>query len=96
MRIFGFTLLTIGFLWLCASFVLFRADVTATTSASLDVLTGRESFTRDEVFTIVTGHAQEMQRRAPWIFTPALLMFCGGILLSRRSHSRAVSHDNAA
>lgn len=87
MRTLGFTLLTVGFLWACASVFFFRASVTATTSDSLEVLEGRESFTREEVFTIITGQGQATRHRAPWIFTPALLMFCGGSLLSRHKHS---------
>src|SRR5688572_15704831 len=67
----AFTLLVVGFLWACASVFRFRADVTATTSVSLEVLTGRESFTRDEVQSIIQSQGRETRRHAPWIFTPA-------------------------
>jgi hypothetical protein len=95
MRTLGFTLLTVGFLWACASVFLFRASVIATTSVSLEVLEGRENFTRDEVFTIITHQGQETRRGAPWIFTPALLMFCGGILLSRHKHTLPAANSNS-
>ena len=88
MRILGFILLFTGLAWACVSVPLYRAQVTATTSVSLEVLTGRESLSRDEAFTALTRHGAEMQRISWWFFAPALVTFCGGLLLSRSGRSR--------
>jgi hypothetical protein len=88
-RILGFTLLFVGLAWACVSVPLYHARVTATTSVSLEVLTGRESLNRDEVFTALTRHGAEMKRFGWWFVGPALVTFCGGLLLSRNSRPRS-------
>ncbi len=95
MRILGFTLLFVGLAWACASVPLYHAHVTATISVSLEILTGRESFTRDEVFTALTRQGAEMKRISRWFPAPALVTFCGGLLLSRSRSTHRQEHSAA-
>lgn len=84
MRILGFILLFGGLAWACVSVPLYHARVTATTSVSMDVLTGRDSLSRDEVFTAFLRNSAEMKRVSWWFVAPAFVTFCGGLLLSRK------------
>jgi hypothetical protein len=96
MRVLGFTLFIIGFAWLCVSTVSLPAIITAVTSDSLEVTSRRETFTRQEVFDLLVAQGKGFRRHIPWIFTPALLMFFGGSLVSRPRHLKrdnAASHD---
>ena len=94
MRILGLILIFAGLGWACVSVPLYRARVNATTSVNLEVLTGRESLSRDEVFTAFVRHGAEMKRISWWLFAPAFVTFCGGLLLSRSRPLRR--NDNAA
>jgi hypothetical protein len=90
MRILGFTLLFVGLAWACFWVPLFVMRVTATTSLSLEVLTARESLSRDEAFNSIVSHGEKMKRFSWWFFAPSFVTFCGGLLLSR---SRPTQHD---
>jgi hypothetical protein len=92
MRILGFILLFAGLAWACVSVPLYRARVNATTSVSLEVLTGRESLSRDEAFTAIVRHGDKMKRFSWWFLPPTFVTFCGGLLLirSRLRHDDAV------
>ena len=91
MRKLGFTLLFIGLAWAFVSVPLYLAHVTATTSVSLEILTGRESLSRDEVQTAFVRHSAELKRISWWFWAPAFVTFCGGLLLSRGGTSQRQS-----
>jgi len=84
MRKLGFILLFTGLVWACASVPLYRAHLMGTTSVSLEVLTGRDKLSRDEVYDAIIGHHEKMKRISWWFLAPTLVTFCGGVLLSRR------------
>lgn len=83
MRKLGFILLFTGLAWACALVPLYRMHLTATTSVSLEVLTGRDKLSRDEVYDAILGHHEKMKRISWWFLAPTLVTFCGGLLLSR-------------
>jgi hypothetical protein len=88
MRILGFILLFGGLAWACISVPLYRAHVTATTSVSLEALTGKHTLSNDEVFTVLTRHDAMMKHASWWFLAPAFVTFCGGLLLNRSGRSR--------
>ena len=94
MRIFGFSLLGSGFAWLCFSAVMVGATVNGVISDTLKVTNRREPFTPQEVFDLAAGQHERFHDRLPWIFTPALVMLSGGILLSHRPRPGRASGDN--
>lgn len=51
----GFIPLCDGLAWGCICVPLYKSRVTATTSASLEALTGRESLSREEAFKAIRG-----------------------------------------
>jgi len=83
MRILGFILLFGGLAWACISSPLYRARTTATTSVSLEILTGKASLSSNEVFMMMSRHDAKMKRFSWWFLAPAFVTFCGGLLLSR-------------
>jgi len=96
MRVLGFALLTIGFGWSCVSASFWHATISAATSNTMSLMGQRETFQRQDVFDLLYAQRSELRRQIPLIVAPGLLMFCGGILLSRRPPSPPASHDNAA
>jgi hypothetical protein len=96
MRILGFFLLHIGFAWLCVSALFLPTVITAVTSDTLKVTNRPEPFTPHEVFDLLVAQIDVVHHRAPWIFTPALLMLWGGILVSRRPDLRRACNDHTA
>ncbi|MFN3408724.1 MAG: hypothetical protein ACK45B_07005 [Limisphaerales bacterium] len=88
-RIWGHVLLWFGFLWLTASRVLFDPGVLAKTSRhTSDGFPRKESYSWDEVFGIIETFSRQIRDDPPWIFTPAVLMLAGGLLLARASARR--------
>jgi hypothetical protein len=95
MRKLGRTLLVTGFLWACVSIPLYRAYVTGTTSVSLEVLTGRDHLSREEVYSAFFRNDSEMKRYAWRMFLPTLLTFCGGLLLNSSCKRRHRASDES-
>jgi hypothetical protein len=95
MRTLGFILLFAGLAWALISVPLYRGSVTATTSVSLEVLQGRESLSHEEVHAAFVRHSAEMKRKSWWLFAPAFVTFCDGLLLSRSQPSHRHEHTTA-
>lgn len=85
----GYLLLLSGFLWLSASRVLFDPGVVAKGTHLLsEGVPQKESYTRDEMFHLVQTFSRQVRDDPPWIFTPALLMLVGGLLIGRSNSRR--------
>ena len=84
MRAAGFTLLLFGFLWACATAfqLVVRAD--AISSGMLHLTERRESFTKDEVATIILEHGRRSRLSYLWVLAPSIAMLAGGVLLGFR------------
>ena len=88
-RVWGHVLLWFGFLWLVASTVLFGPGVLAKTSRfTSDGVPRKESYTQSELHDALWSLGQQVRHDPPWIFTPAVLMLGGGLLLARASARR--------
>ena len=83
LRLTGYALLIIGFLWLLASALLFPVSITAAASRHSDTLPRKETYDSQEFYSAVWAFASRVRREPPWIVTPAVLMLAGGLLLSR-------------
>ena len=88
-RVWGHILLWFGFLWLAASTVLFGPGVLAKTSRfTSDGVPRKDSYTQSEFHDAVWTFGRQIRDDPPWIFTPAVLMLGGGLLLARASARR--------
>ena len=82
-RLLGYSLLLVGFLWLCASAVLLPVHVVAATSRFMsEGLPRKESYTYTEVFDALARLSHSIRDELPWVLPPALLMLCGGLFLA--------------
>ena len=84
MRIGGFILLILGFLSACAAAFLLQVGSTAVASRMLQLTERKESFTKDEVFTIIVEQGQRSRPSFLWTLTPAAMMLAGGVLIAFR------------
>jgi hypothetical protein len=88
-RIWGHVLLWFGFLWLVASKILFDPGVFAETSRfTSDGVVRKETYTYSELHDAIWVFGRQIRDDPPWIFTPALLMLGGGLLLARAGAPR--------
>ncbi len=83
LRFSGYALLVMGFLWLIASALIFPVAITAAASRHSDTLPRKEAYDSQEFYDAFWSFAMRVRREPPWIVTPAVLMFAGGLLLSR-------------
>ena|ERR1051325_7474588 len=82
----GYLLLLTGFLWLSASRILFVPGVAVKgTRLMSDGVPKKESYSRDELLSVIQTFSREVRGDPPWIFTPAVLMLVGGLLIGRSS-----------
>lgn len=81
MRIAGFILLLLGFLLACNAAFLLQVRENAIFSDMLHLTERKESFTKDEVFTIIVKYHQRSRPSYFRILTPAVVMLGGGVLL---------------
>lgn len=89
MKNWGRLLLVAGFVWLVAESFLFPAVTTTLTSNAYDAISRRpETFTKQEVVTIVAKNYQRCADFSLWILPPACLMLIGGFLLDRVARKR--------
>lgn len=83
MRLLGYALLSIGFLWLldCQ----FCAGPRARTIVlhHYDQLPNQQSFTREQVEQSIRAPVFQLVDALPWLIWPGLTMLAGGILLDR-------------
>ena len=84
MRIGGFILLILGFLGACAVAFLLQVEATVVSSEMLSLTQRKESFTKDEVFTIIVEQGQRSRPSYLWTLTPAVMMLAAGVLLGFR------------
>ena len=83
-RLWGHLLLWVGFVWLVASRTLFATGVLAKRSRfDSDGVPRKESYTRAELHDAIYTLSGQIRDDPPWIYTPAILMLGGGLLLGR-------------
>ncbi len=88
-RICGYSLLFVGFCWLCASSFLLPVNVIAAESRFLsDGLPRKESYERNEVFDALSQLSRNIRHGLPSIYTLAFLMLIGALILARTPAAR--------
>ena len=84
LRVIGYVILIAGFFWLCASAALLPINTMAASSRFMsDGFPRRETYTHTEILDVLSQLERDIRRGFPWIFTPALFMFVGGLILAR-------------
>src|SRR5688572_3616480 len=81
LRPLGYGLLIVGFLWLGVSAGALPADVHGAAIRYLSEGLRGKGGVSGEVLQARGRIAREVRSGLPWVFTPALLMFCGALIL---------------
>lgn len=87
MKALGWTLVVIGFLWLSSAPLLYRANMTAAWSHLLSAVHERRHLEPEGLRQDIDAMRAKLERNQPWVFTPACMMLCGAIVLSRTTRS---------
>jgi hypothetical protein len=89
----AYLLLVVGFFWLGASSLQTQMSTVAAVSNRYEALPKQESFSKREVEQIILQEWSVYRERKPWIFTPACMMFLGGVILDRLRRKHALAHQ---
>jgi hypothetical protein len=92
MRLFGYTLLLLGFGWFCYMPVTLFSSVRHLTHEQMTKIPTKESYSRDEVDGAVGSAVDSFAEQWPSFLVGALPMLAGGVILDlvgRRKKSAA-------
>ncbi len=88
MRLFGYALLSIGFIWLLLGACLVRPRARAIVSQHYEQVARQESFTLEQVQRHIREPVFELVDSMPWFALPGALMLAGGICLDRAKRKK--------
>jgi hypothetical protein len=97
-RIAAVFLISLGFLWLAAVPIFYKATSVARWSTYLETLPKKDVFEKEEIEMVIIDLGQQYSHSCPWVFTPAMAMLIGFLLYlkSLKNHSKAAEQGAAA